>query len=140
MHVLSPSFWSDTPCLNSDRLLPPAPLPSPESLLAANPYTPPLTLIQRIISSDPELAEWQILHSHLMRPEKGRSTPFGLVERKEGYWALTAGFVRRGKMVGGQSEYYFFLVPWELRSGAKRTKNEGGSRRPHASSVLARRA
>jgi len=35
-----------------------------------------------------------------MIPQKGTS-PFGVVERKEGYWAQTAGMVRRSKMAGG---------------------------------------
>jgi hypothetical protein len=79
-----------------DRLLPPPPSPTPEHLLSLNPYTPPLTLIQHIISQDPELAEWQTIHSHLMHPDPFRS-PFVPVERKEGYMAQTAGMVRRRK-------------------------------------------
>ncbi|KAL7410578.1 nuclear pore protein 84/107 [Mrakia frigida] len=94
------STWSLIHTLYSERLLPPPPSPSPESLLSLNPYTPPLTLIQHIISQDPELSEWQTIHSHLMVPQKGTS-PFGVVERKEGYWAQTAGMVRRSKMAGG---------------------------------------
>ena len=56
--------------------------------------------MQHIISQDAELAEWQAIHAHLMKPMAGRS-PFGVVERKEGYWAQTAGMVRRAKMAGG---------------------------------------
>lgn len=85
--------------LRSDRLLPP-PLPSTASaLLALSPYTPPLTLIQHIISHDPELSELHTVYSHLMTPDPFR-TPFGLVERREGYWSATAGLVRRSKSVG----------------------------------------
>ncbi|CDZ96991.1 Nuclear pore complex, rNup107 component (sc Nup84) [Phaffia rhodozyma] len=94
------SAWKLMHSLLSDRLRPPSPTVSPQELLNHNPYTPPLTVIQHIISEDTELAEWVLIHRHFMTPDPWRS-PFGMVERREGGWVASKAALKRGKVTAG---------------------------------------
>lgn len=86
--------------LSVSRLNPLPPLPTPESLLAQNPYTPPLTLIQHILSNDPELEEMRAV-VRLLEEHKGVGEAEGVVERREGGWVATKAALKRAK-TGGQ--------------------------------------
>lgn len=82
--------------------MPLPPLPSPESLIAKNPYTPPLTLVQHILSSDPELEEMRAV-VRLLEEHRAVGEAEGVVERREGGWIATKAALKRAKTGGAKS-------------------------------------
>lgn len=88
--------------LSASRITPLPPLPAPETLLARNPYTPPLTLIQHILSSDPELEEMRAV-VRLLEEHHSVGEAEGVVERREGGWIATKAALKRVKTGGARS-------------------------------------
>jgi hypothetical protein len=71
-------------------------------LLARNPYTPPLTLIQHILSFDPELEEMRAV-VRLLEEHHAVGEAEGVVERRQGGWIATKAALKRAKTGGSRA-------------------------------------